>query len=66
MMIVKMNTDEEEKEPIDPSELPEFVYRQPELARVVGEAAPDMGLLAGLQLLFFLGCVVAFNRYDAR
>lgn len=68
MMVVKFNSDDEDEEekPIDPSELPEFQYRQPSTAQVIGKAAVDIGLLAGLQLLFFLGSVISFNRYDAR
>jgi len=65
MIVFKIGDDEDEK-PIDPSELPEFVYQEPTMASAVRAAAPDMGLLALFNLIFFFGAFTSFNRYDAR
>jgi len=66
MIVFKIGDEEEEEEPIDPTELPEFTYHKPTLATSIQAAAPDMGLLALFNLLFFFGAFTSFNRYDAR
>ncbi|MGH7491312.1 MAG: ABC transporter permease [bacterium] len=58
--------EEQEKKPIDPHELPEFVYHDQSLKKAIGEALFDLGLLAAFNLLFFAGAFVAFQRYDLR
>jgi len=63
---VKMDGEEEEEKPIDPTELPAFVYQPPSLAQSVQGAVVDMGLLGLFNLIFFVAAFVAFRRYDAR
>ena len=65
MIIMKIGG-EEEKEPIDPTELLAFVYNQPQLAGSIGNVTADTGLLVFFNLIFFAAAMVAFNRYDAR
>jgi len=64
MVMIKIG--EEEPEPIDPAELPEFHYDPVSLGETVEAAAMDMGLLAFFNLLFFAGAFTAFLRYDVR
>ncbi len=65
MIIMKIG-DDEKNEPIDPTELPAFVYNQPQLAGSIGNVTTDTGLLVFFNLIFFAAAMVAFNRYDAR
>ncbi len=58
--------EEQEKKPIDPHELPEFVYHEQPWQQVVGAAVFDLGVLALFNLLFFAGAFVAFQKYDLR
>jgi ABC-type transport system involved in multi-copper enzyme maturation permease subunit len=58
--------EEEEREPIDPTELPQFEFRRQETSDAINAAAADIGLLAFFNLLFFAGAFVAFSRYDLR
>ncbi len=64
--MVMIRIGEEEPEPIDPAELPEFHYEPVALAETINAAAVDMGLLAFFNLLFFAGAFTAFMRYDVR
>ena len=67
MFRTKIEDGEEVKpEPINPQELPQFEYHQPDLAQSISSAALDMGLLAFFNLLFFAGAFVSFLRYDVR
>jgi ABC-type transport system involved in multi-copper enzyme maturation permease subunit len=65
MMIIRDDNAEKPKE-IDPKEMPEFTYKQPQLSEVFGKATFDMGLLALFNLIFFAGSVIGFLRYDLR
>ena len=53
-------------EPIDTSEVPEFLYQQPPLGESVQTAVLDFGILFVFNLFFFAGAFVAFLRYDVR
>lgn len=66
-MIIRMgHPDDEEPEPIDPTELPVFTYRPVTFAESLNRALPDIGLLALFNMVFFAGSVVMFLRYDVR
>lgn len=66
-IMMRVTTDEEqEKKPVDPRELPEFIYRDQPLQQAAGGALFDFGLLAAFNLLFFIGAFAAFQRYDLR
>jgi len=68
MIVFKASIDGEEnvEEPIDPTEMPAFVYDRPPFPQALAAAIPDMGILALFNLVFFAGAFVSFNRYDAR
>ena len=63
-----IDSDDQDKEleAINPNEWPVFVYRDRSLAETVNAIALDFGLLAGFNILFFLGTFAAFTRYDVR
>ena len=66
-MVIKMGDDEEDEPgPIDPAELPAFVFHPPSLSSVLRAGVFDLSLLAFFNLLFFSGAFVAFLRYDVR
>ena len=53
-------------QPINPREIPEFVYQSPELSHVLYGALPDISLLLLYNLIFFSGAFLAFLRFDVR
>jgi ABC-type transport system involved in multi-copper enzyme maturation permease subunit len=57
---------EEQREPINPAELPEFVFPEPPLAETLSSALVDMGILVLFGLGCFAGAFAAFVRYDVR
>jgi ABC-type transport system involved in multi-copper enzyme maturation permease subunit len=66
-MVIKMGDEEEDEPgPIDPAELPAFVFNPPSLGSVLRAGVFDLSLLAFFNLLFFSGAFVAFLRYDVR
>lgn len=52
--------------PINPNEIPKFIYQSPELSDVLYEALPDIALLILFSLIFFCGAFLTFLRYDLR
>ncbi len=58
--------EEEEPEPIDTRELPDFTYEAPPAREAISESLPDLGLLFLFNVVFFAGAFVAFLRYDVR
>ncbi len=60
-----INNDEEVK-PIDPHELPVFKYQGPAVSETIRAAIVDFTILFVFNLLFFLGALFAFIRYDVR
>jgi len=62
------NTDGEEpkKTPINPHEIPPFVYQPMPLKDVFNAALLDLGILLLFNLIFFAGAYAAFLRYDVR
>ena len=66
-MVIKMvNDEEEEPGPIDPAELPAFVFDPPPMGSVLRAGIFDLSLLAVFNLLFFAGAFTVFLRYDVR
>jgi len=57
---------DEEEQTIDPNELPPFQYSGQSESDVINASLFDIALLAGFNLVFFAGAVVAFLRYDVR
>ncbi|HAL57355.1 MAG TPA: hypothetical protein DCP63_13035 [Bacteroidetes bacterium] len=57
---------EEEKKPLNPSELPELVERTRGLGDTMAASIVDLGLLGVLTTLFFAGAFGAFLRFDVR
>ena len=66
VMITHDDEDQEEPEPIDPSEIPTYAYEKEEVGDALINALPDMGILLFFNFLFIIGAFVSFNRYDAR
>ncbi|MEZ5358113.1 MAG: ABC transporter permease [Candidatus Zixiibacteriota bacterium] len=64
MFIVQ--SDGEEQEPIDPKEMPEYVYQPEPLRASLAGSVVDIGILALFNLVFFIGAFVSFTRYDVR
>ncbi len=65
-LMIYTTGDDEDAEPIDPTEMPDFEFRQPALAESIRQALPDMGLLALFNLIFVAAACWAFLRYDVR
>lgn len=65
-MVTTQGQGEEEPEPIDPHELPAFVYQEPDTETFAMAALTDMGFLMLFNIVFFAGAFVAFLRYDVR
>ncbi|MCG3120541.1 MAG: hypothetical protein ALAOOOJD_03285 [bacterium] len=57
---------EAKKDPINPREIPPFVFKTVPLQDVFGAALVDLGILALFNLIFFSGAYVVFLRYDVR
>ena len=66
MIIMRRSTDDTRHQPINPNELPVFEYRRPDIAQSIPEAGIDLGLLAGLNAVFFFLAYWRFLRYDVR
>ena len=66
MIMISHDDDAEEKEPIDPSEIPQFVFEKEPLSKSVNKAIPDLGLLFLFNCIFIAGAFISFNRFDAR
>jgi ABC-type transport system involved in multi-copper enzyme maturation permease subunit len=65
-MMIKTGDEEDEPGPINPADLPEFVWRQATTAEVIRAGVFDLSVLTLFNLLFFAGAFVAFLRYDVR
>lgn len=57
---------EEERKPLNPTELPEFTERGRTLGETLSASMADLGLLAVLNILFFVGAFIRFLRFDVR
>jgi ABC-type transport system involved in multi-copper enzyme maturation permease subunit len=66
MVMMRIGSDDEEKETINAYELPSFRYRSMDLGDVVQRTLPDIGLLFLYQTIFFAAAFVRFLRYDLR
>ena len=66
MMFRSVVEEGKKPEPINPHELPEFIFPSSTLATVVGESVLDFGLLILFTIVFFFGSYLAFLRYDVR
>jgi ABC-type transport system involved in multi-copper enzyme maturation permease subunit len=53
-------------QPINPREIPEFVFQNPELSGILNDALPDVAIILLFNLIFFCGAFLAFLRYDLR
>jgi hypothetical protein len=53
-------------QPIDPGEIPEFIYQAPELSTLLYDALPDIAILFFFNLIFFWSSFLAFLRFDLR
>ena len=62
----KIGDDEEEPDPIDPSEMPGFQFTHTGTVKALASSVIDLGLLALFNLIFFAGAFISFLRYDLR
>ena len=60
------NGNDEEPDPLDPSEMPQFEFSSASLAESTGGSMVDLGLLFLLNIIFFGTAFSAFLRYDLR
>jgi len=66
-LVLKMiSIGDEEPEPIDAYELPEFEYAGPDLSDILNRSAFDLTLLIIFCMIFFIGTVFSFQKYDVR
>lgn len=63
---VMIGDEEEEKTPINLSEIPEFQYKEPPVRAALGEITIDFGILGLFNILFFAGAFFSFLRFDPR
>lgn len=66
MMFRSVVEEGKKPEPINPNDLPAFVFPPMSLAAVIGDSMLDLGLLALFTIVFFFGSYLAFLRYDVR
>jgi ABC-type transport system involved in multi-copper enzyme maturation permease subunit len=68
MMIFRIQDDdsEEKEKPIDPKELPPFLYKKMALNEIINNSILEIGLLVLLNIVFFTGAYFRFLRYDVR
>ena len=66
MIMITEDGSDEEKEPIDPTEIPQFVFQNDSLSDSFRKALPDFALLILFNCIFIAGAFISFNRYDAR
>ncbi len=66
MMFRSRDGEEAKKDPINPREIPPFVYQPIPLREVFGATVLDLGILLLFNLVFFAGAYVAFLLYDVR
>ena len=65
-MRIVLDDGQEEKENIDPTEMPTYVFEPEPLRASLSSALVDMGILGLFNLIFFIGAFVSFTRYDVR
>jgi hypothetical protein len=66
LVLRMISVGDEEPEPIDPHELPVFEYAGPNLSDILSRSVFDLTLLIIFCLIFFIGSVFSFHRYDVR
>ncbi|MCI0513437.1 ABC transporter permease [candidate division KSB1 bacterium] len=66
VMRVRNDDSEEQEKPIDPKELPPFLYQKMALPEILGHSLLDLSLLVLLNIVFFVAAYVKFLRYDVR
>ena len=66
MIFISNDGEDEEPEPIDPSEIPTYTYEKEEFSDALIHAIPDFGILLFFNFAFIMGAFISFNRYDAR
>lgn len=66
-MRIQISTgDEEKKKPINPAEMPVFVYNEPQLAEMLPGVLIKMAVLIAMGVLLFGAAYYSFTKYDLR
>jgi hypothetical protein len=68
MIILRIRNDDSEakEKPIDPKELPLFLYQKMTLHEILNHSLLDLSLLVLLNIVFFVAAYLKFLRYDVR
>ncbi|MCG8373839.1 MAG: ABC transporter permease [Balneolales bacterium] len=66
MIVIDTDGNQEEPDPLDPNDLPQFQFNQGSVATIAGNTLLDFGLLFIFNLVFFGGAFAAFLKYDLR
>lgn len=66
LVMVRVNDDQTEPEPINPEQIPPFLYKSQPLAVLMNQALPDITILVLFNLIFYSCAFVAFMKYDVR
>lgn len=66
MVMITTGGDEEEPEPLDPDELPQFTFESQDISSATQAGMVDLSLLILFNLIFFGGAFRAFLNYDLR
>jgi len=58
--------DGEEKKPINVHEIPEYIYKQPDLISILDNITYNTGILFLFNIIFFAGAFISFRKFDLR
>lgn len=66
MSLMMIDDGDEEPPDIDPTELPEFNFKQSDFTQSFTSSIIDFGLLTSYSILFFFGAFLSFRKFDLR
>ncbi len=66
MIMITTGDEENEPEPLDPNEMPQFEFSSQTAGIAAANSLFDLGLLLLFNLLFFGGAIAVFMKYDLR
>lgn len=58
--------DGEQKKPINVHEIPEYIYKQPDLTSILANITYNTGILILFNIIFFAGAFISFRKFDLR
>lgn len=67
MMMFRQSTDDQKKpDPINPREIPDYLFHPEPLKDSLSSSLKDMGILLAFNLIFFAGAFYSFRKFDVR